>query len=60
MTHVREDAVRIAARLCRSAHLHCEIWMLTADLENRLKAFENKCYRRIFRAHAANKTPDHI
>ena len=25
----------------------CESWTLTADLERRIQAFENKCYRRM-------------
>ena len=29
--------------LCR-----CESWMLTVDLERRIQAFENKCYRRTY------------
>ena len=37
----------------------CESWTLTADLERRIQAFENKCYRRIlcisYREHTASE-----
>ena len=37
----------------------CESWTLTADLERRILAFENKCYRRMlaisYREHKTNE-----
>ena len=37
----------------------CESWTLTADLDRRIQAFENKCYRRMlgvsYREHETNK-----
>ena len=39
----------------------CELWTLTVDLERRLQAFENKCYRRMFGIlNEEHKTSGHV
>ena len=38
-----------------------ESWTLTADLESRIQAFENKCYRRMLRiSYRAHKTNEKV
>ena len=39
----------------------CESWTLTADLEKRIKAFENKCHRKLLRiSYVEHKTNDFV
>ena len=63
-TYLNRDKISISQRLYSIGHLSCrcygcESWTLTADLERRIQAFENKCYRSMlgisYREHKTNE-----